>query len=427
MRYNTNVYHTEKVAKIGWIIVFAASIFYCFDVLLRVSPSVMVNDLRLHYNASTFAIGNLSATYYYVYAPMQIPVGLMMDYFGPRRLLCFAGLCCALGIYLFMATPYISLAYFGRFLVGFGSSFAFVGVMKLASLWLPSNRFGFVAGITMALGMCGAVMGDLLLMKLVAAEGWRAACFHAAIIGIFITLMMILLVRDSDITHEITDNEPHSAAELYQEFRLLITSKKLWGIGLVGMLTFTPLLLFAELFGINFLQVKYQLNHIDSAHINLFIFVGWMIGGPVTSYFADKYNQHAKFITYGTVMALLLFILIIYFKFPQNWLPILFMLLGIANCTHVLVFAMAKDSAPKKLRGTAIAFVNCIVSLSGSMQLCMGWLLDKAWAIRHGDQNQQLYSNIPFSPIDYEYAYAIVPLTLIVAVIICFMIREKNA
>ncbi len=143
----------------GWFIVILGATFYCYEYLLRVSPGVMTSHLMSAYNLDAKSYGNLSACYYYIYSPMQLFVGLLMDRFGPRKLLTFACVCCAAGIYLFAATPFLHVAQAGRVLIGLGSAFAFVGVLKLASIWLPANRFALISGIASVLGVVGGIMG----------------------------------------------------------------------------------------------------------------------------------------------------------------------------------------------------------------------------------------------------------------------------
>ena len=132
--------HFEKEI-LPWLIVAVAATFYAYEYFLRILPSVMVTDLMQSFGVSAAVIGNLAAFYYYAYTPMQLPVGVMMDHYGPRRLLTFACLCCAMGSFLFAQPNHIFMAQVGRLLVGFGSAFAFVGVLKLATLWLPQNHF----------------------------------------------------------------------------------------------------------------------------------------------------------------------------------------------------------------------------------------------------------------------------------------------
>ena len=133
----------RRVGIFPWIVCGLGALFYTYEYLLRISPSVMSSELMAAYGITAGAFGNLMAIYYYAYTPMQLPVGMLMDRYGPRRILTAACAACAVGSYLFASSGHLSVAGVGRFLVGFGSAFAFVGVLKLATIWLPKERFAF--------------------------------------------------------------------------------------------------------------------------------------------------------------------------------------------------------------------------------------------------------------------------------------------
>ena len=78
-----------------------AALFFFYAWVLRVAPSVMVEELMRDFAVGAAVLGNLSAAYFYGYAGMQIPVGVLLDRFGPRRLVAVAALLCAGGCVLF--------------------------------------------------------------------------------------------------------------------------------------------------------------------------------------------------------------------------------------------------------------------------------------------------------------------------------------
>ena len=98
--------------------------------------------------------------------------------------------------------------------MGFGSAFAFVGVLKLAVHWLPANRLALVSGITTALGMIGGIIADDLLSNIVSHIGWREAWFYAGIAGVVLLIVVWLVVRD---------NPPH------KETRIIKRETRTWG------------------------------------------------------------------------------------------------------------------------------------------------------------------------------------------------------
>ncbi|MBS0290858.1 MAG: MFS transporter [Proteobacteria bacterium] len=173
-----------------------AAIFYFYELMLLVSPSVMLDDLMKTFSTNAEQLGSLAAFYYYAYASMQIPVGLLMDRFGPRILLTLACCFCAIGCLIFGFAPTLWLAQVGRFVMGIGGSFAVVGCLKLASLWFPVNRFALLTGIMVAVGMMGGVFGQAPVAKLVMHVGWRQTSLWGALIGGLLAIVIWFVVSD---------------------------------------------------------------------------------------------------------------------------------------------------------------------------------------------------------------------------------------
>ncbi len=142
---------TKKIGIFAWLIIGLAMLFYLYDFFLQVSPGVMVQQLMKSFNLEAFQLGNLSAFYFYIYTIIQVPVGVLYDRFGVRWLMIGAVAVSTIGSFLFGLSMHIGLAQFSRFLMGLGSSFAFVGVLKIAATYLPANRIAIVTGITTTL------------------------------------------------------------------------------------------------------------------------------------------------------------------------------------------------------------------------------------------------------------------------------------
>ena len=117
---------------LGWLV---GALFFFYAWILRVSPSVMVEDLMRDFAVGGAVVGNLSALYFYGYAGMQIPVGLLLDRFGPRRLMTAAAGLVAVACLLFAASQGLASASLMRFLIGAGCAFSLVGAMAVAGQW----------------------------------------------------------------------------------------------------------------------------------------------------------------------------------------------------------------------------------------------------------------------------------------------------
>lgn len=413
----SNIYRINVAA---WSAVLFCALFYSYDVLLRIAPSVMTQELMQHYGISAFKLSGMMAFYYYVYAPMQMPVGFLMDRYGPRRLLTVSGIICSFGIYLFSATKLVWVAMFSRFLVGLGSSFAFVGVLKIASMVLPASFFAFVSGSTMALGMFGATVGDHILSTFKLSIGWQNLCVYAAFAGLFITLMMFLVVPGGATASDEGEHQVEDFKTLINGIKVVASSPTIWIYAIVGCLTYTPLLLFAELFGIDFIQAKYQCTHLQASQLNSIIFMGWLIGGPLVCSISDYIKSRKIPLVVGTLGAFICSWIIIYSSVPMQFLPVVMLLFGILNSVQVIVFPVAKDLSCKLTTASALALTNMICMLSGMMQPIIGQLLEYThWVLEHTHQAEK------FSLVDFQVAYLLIPVFLIISMLLLFCVKDS--
>ncbi len=152
----------------GW---FLCAVFFLYAFVQRVAPSVMVDDLMRDFAVGGALLGNLSAYYYYAYAGSQIPVGVLMDRFGPRRLVTLAAALAGAGSLVFVLADGLWLASIGRLMIGFGCAFSFVGALNYAALWFPPNRFATLSGWAQMLGVLGGIIGQAPLGYLVETAG----------------------------------------------------------------------------------------------------------------------------------------------------------------------------------------------------------------------------------------------------------------
>ena len=179
-----------------WAFWALGALFYCYGFFQRVAPSVMVEDLMRDFAVNATILGNLTAFYYYAYAAVQLPCGVLVDRWGARRMLAAAATLCAAGSLLFATTDSLALAYLGRLLIGTGAGFPFVGTLKLAAVWFPLRRFALLVGLTLMMGMAGGIGGQAPLAAAVEAVGWRATLMAAAAVGLVLAAVIRLVVQD---------------------------------------------------------------------------------------------------------------------------------------------------------------------------------------------------------------------------------------
>ena len=160
--------NTNNAAIFRWLAFITASLFFLYEFVARIEPSLAATDISRFLGLSNTGFGILVSLFFWIYAPMQLVVGLALDRYGVRRTVVPAILFCALGTALFAATDWLALTAAARLLTGLGASFAFVGALYVVNHQFAPERFAVLSGIVNATGMLGAAIGAVALSSALA-------------------------------------------------------------------------------------------------------------------------------------------------------------------------------------------------------------------------------------------------------------------
>ncbi len=408
-----------------WLICTLGMLFYCYNYFLRVSPSVMQNDLMQNLHITAYQFGMLASFYYCAYTPMQVPVGMIYDRFGARFVQFFAVMIAVIGVAVFISADNMFNASCGRFLIGLGTAFAYIGVLKLASIWLPANRFATVAGLTTAFGMISAIISDKYLTRFVQTIGYKNSLHIALFIGVGLaaTILFLMRSRPKRAAGSLAPPAPMTFKQLLSALRIVLMNPQIWLIGFIGCLFYLPATVFLDLWGIPYLKAVYQLTPEQAASAVSCTFVGWIISGPSIGAISDKIKQRRLPLIISAFMSTIFLSLIFYIPgFSLYTLYVLFFFVGIFCGAHPLCFALGKENSPNRFSGTAVAVVNTLIMLGGWIfQPLVGKLLDQHAADVVVQNGIRIYS-----ASDYNYALTLIPMGLILSIVLCFFLKETH-
>ena len=151
---------------------FAAGYFLSF--FFRNVNAVISKDLAVEFSLSPSDLGFLTSMYLLAFAAFQLPLGVLLDRYGPRRvvavLLCIA----AAGALIFALARDFTMLSIGRALIGLGVSAGLMGAIKAFTLWFPLSRLATLNGLYLAAGGIGAISATAPAEALLGAYGWRA-------------------------------------------------------------------------------------------------------------------------------------------------------------------------------------------------------------------------------------------------------------
>jgi MFS family permease len=214
--------------------------------------------------------------FFWVYAPMQIVVGLLLDRYGARRFVLLGSFCCSAGVLLFAATSHVVVAEIGRMLTGFGASFAFVAALWLVNHWFAPERFALLSSIVNAVGMLGAAIGGVLLSGLIVSAGWHYVFVATGVAGMAIFLLALVFL------HEPPSPAARATApvgiHVRQSLLAVIGNRRTWAIAVIGLPYYVPVNVYGGLWGTTELVHNHDVSAVTAETLVSLVFWGMTAG-----------------------------------------------------------------------------------------------------------------------------------------------------
>lgn len=361
----------------AWATFLLCSIAFAFGFFQRVMPAVIVQDLMATFAVGGALLGNLSALYFYAYSALQIPVGVLTDRLGARLLLALALTVAAGGSVLMGMAPGVDQAYLGRLLVGTGCSVAFVATLKLITVWFPPTYFASLSGALMLIGMAGGMLGQAPLAWLLQFIGWRDAVVGAAGVALVLALAVWLVVRD----------RPADAVATGRGRQTVPLGPALWRVARTGQVWLSaaaagamagPMLAFAGLWGVPYLEQAYGLSRSEAAGTTSLMLLGVAGGGLLGGWVSDRLRRRKAPLYVATIGFGLVWLALLAFPgMPLFWASVLIGLGGLTSGISVLFYALATEQMTPDYAGACNGVVNTATVGAGAlMQPFVGMLLD---------------------------------------------------
>lgn len=387
----------------AWAAFILGTLFFGYAFAQRVAPSVMTGELMRDLAVGGAALGSLSAFYFYTYAVIQLPVGVLIDRFGPRKLLSVALVLCAFASVGFAWSESALSASVSRGLIGGTVGFGFVGTLTIASYWFPPSRFGMLSGIVLAVGMVGAMAGQAPLRILVEQFGWRDTMLALGVTGAVLGVLLFLIVPNRPRTQPARSVHQHPLAGL----RDVAANPQSWLCAMIGFGPTGTLLAFSGLWAVPWLSSVRGFPVSEAAGIASVMFLGWAVGAPLLGWVSDHIGRRKPVILAGLTLSLAALCVIIFAHVANTALLIvLFFLNGVGSSAMAVCFGAVRELNRRENSATALGLMNMFVVGSGAiLQPLIGWLLDLNWS---GDilEGARVYD---------ASAYAIAFITLVAA------------
>lgn len=345
--------HSRMIAGMVWII---ASIFYAYQYILRVMPNIMLDDIMQQFNISTATFGQFSGVYYIGYSLLHLPIGIMLDRYGPRKMMTACILLTVIGLLPLIFSDYWVYPIVGRFLIGLGSSAAILGVFKIVRMAFSEKRFTRMLSLSVTIGLIGAIYGGSPVSYMRDIFGYQTVIQLFALAGLLLAIITYWIVPNIKSAPQ---NTVMSDIKEVLKNRRVIFSCIFAGM-MVG-----PLEGFADVWGTAFLRQVYGYEGTLAAGIPSMIFIGMCFGAPVLSLIAEKIGSSLVTIIAAGITMAVSFSLLLTLHFTSTILSLSFIVIGVCSAYQILAIYQASTYVREEVAGLTTAVANMIIMIFG--------------------------------------------------------------
>ncbi len=384
-----------KPLRYRWIIFSILAIGYILVYVHRVSTAIIAPELIKTFGISGTMLGFLTSAYFYAYAGMQLPMGLLADSLGPRKTVTFFLVIMFAGTILFGLSPNIYLAITARVLIGLSGAALFISTVKIITEWYRPNEFATMTGALLSIGGFGWLVATAPLALLVNWLGWRVAFVSMGITTLVLAILTFLFVRDRPYEMNLSQFSDTKTSGtkvntgLLRRVKVILSEKYVLPLGIRLLLTYGTVIGYAGLWGGPYLTDVYGLSTTEAGRVLMMTAIGVIVGCPILGWLSDKiFAARKPIIVFGSFIYLLVWVVLVFWIDDLNivLLYLVSFLMGTFGTGVSMICLVAqKELFPKQITGTAMGFMN-VLPFGGAAVIppLMGYLMDKVGRVAMG-------------------------------------------
>lgn len=394
--------NSRAVAYMVWII---ASVFYAYQYILRVMPNIMLDDIMTRFDIGAGIFGQFSGVYYIGYSLLHLPIGILLDRYGPKKIMSLCILLTVIGMVPLVVADHWIYPLAGRFLVGIGSSAAILGLFKIIRMAFSEERFPRMLSFSVTIGISGAIYGGAPVSYMMEAFGYQTVIQIFAFIGVALALITYWIIPDQKSA--VQTSVMADIGEVLCNGRVILAC--LFAGMMVG-----PLEGFADVWGTAFLKQVYGFEGSLAASLPAMIFIGMCFGAPLLSFIAEKVGYLGAIIGAGALMSLI-FAGLLMMSLTSGAIGIGFTLVGICCAYQIIAIFKVSTYAREQVAGLTTAVANMIIMVFGYIfHTIIGTVVN----VMGGPGNSDALL----------YGVAVVPIALVIGTVgfACMYVQEKS-
>ena len=355
---------TEAIRGQAWRIFFVLCAGFVASQFFRVSNAVIAPELMRSLTISPEAMGVVTGAFFLAFAAAQLPAGVLLDRFGPRRTMSSLFVVAVAGSVVFaLAQDAIGLT-IGRALMGFGCATGLMGSLVAISRWFPDTQFARLSSLVYIVGGAGFLMATTPLAAIAGSIGWRGAFWAMAATTAALAVLLYCVVRDAPPAHVLHHRPPETANEILRGLKEVFANRDLRYIFALQLVNYGTVLAIVGLWAGPYLNDVHGLTGVTRGNVLLALNLAMLVGVMVFSV-AERWLNTRKW-TIGAGAAISIVLLGVLASVPDLglWPAIaLLVLFALASAYIMLIHAHARAVLPDHIVGRGLTLQNLAVFL----------------------------------------------------------------
>ena len=329
---------------------------------LRSVPAVIAPDLRAELDLTAAQLSALPAALFFGSAIMQLPSGVLLDRFGPRRTIAAFLLLTASGVAGFSFAQTSGGLTMALLVTGWGIAPVFMGMIVLISRWTPRDRLATASAIAVGIGGPGMLLSASPFAEATEAFGWRATLAAVAGVALILSLAILLTVRDRPPEARPVVGGAETLVDTIRGLAIIFREPKLYALGTISAMTVGSFLTFRALWVGPYLNDTFDAGLIERGHIIFLVSLAWLVSAVAIGPLDRVFDTRRGIVTIGALsMALWFAALALAGDTTILIVTVTMILLGLSSGLSSPIFAHARSLFPDRYVGRVVTAINLFV------------------------------------------------------------------
>lgn len=325
---------------------------------------VVAPDITQQLAISPEALGGLSGALFVMSAICQIPGGVAIDRYGPRKSIPVMLLISMIGALVFALAPDVTWLTVGRALVGVGMAVTLMAAVIAATRWFDAARFGMVTGILLGVSQLGNLLATAPMGALAEWVGWRGAFLVLTALTGALTIAAFMAIRDAPPDHPVHHRKPETFTQTWQGVVEVMRIRAIYPVLAMAFSSYAAIACVIGLWGGPFLADVYGLNTLERGYMLAVLAIGLWIGNTIFGWLDHRTGDPRRLVTCGAVGCIVLFSALALIRAaPLPLVLVLFALFGLVGSYTSMIISHGRTFYPDRIVGRGMTVVNQAVLL----------------------------------------------------------------